>query len=562
MKPRRLATNPNALRLLTGLLLLSISFSSAANALTNHPSAYLAQHADDPIHWQLWQDETFAQAQRQNKLIFVSSGYFACHWCHVMQQENYRDPDIARLINQHFIAIKIDRELQPDIDTGLLNFARRHTGQAGWPLHAILTPEGQPFAAFIYQPSAQLNRTLNQLQHWWQTQPDTLRRLAQTDSALPPSLIHYTPEQFARALLQQLPQYLDMLQGGLEGTQKFPHSPLLNALISYAALPSELQDWLILTLEQMQNEHLYDHVYDGFFRYTVDPSWQTPHFEKMLYDNAQLAEVFFRAGVRFARTDFIHTAERTLSYIQHALYNPITGLADASQSALDSKGQDGGVYLWQAEQLRAQLSAADYALIEQNWQLKQAPPLPAGWLPKALNTPAWPAIQQQLRQRRPLNDNKQLLSWNARLLSAYAAAYRATAKDSFRLRGHALSQRLLDLIQLPTPPRAITDKGQQIGQALLEDYAYLARALADWQTLDNASINLRPYRQTLIQRAQAYQTETGWKTRPQSPAQTTLADQATPSPSALLACDLPHPISLPASTPLWHYTSYLLPCEP
>jgi hypothetical protein len=560
MKTNRPLTNPNVCQLIAGLLLLSISLSSAASALKNHPSAYLAQHADDPINWQLWQDETFAQAQRQNKLIFVSSGYFACHWCHVMQHENYQDPDIARLINQHFIAIKIDRELQPDIDAGLLDFARRHSGQAGWPLHAILTPEGQPFATFIYLPKPQLNHSLNQLQHWWQTDPAKLRQLANSDQPEHASLVHYSRAEFSRALLEQLPEQVDMLQGGLASTQKFPHTPLLNALTRYVSLPNELQDWLIFTLEQLQNAHLYDHVYDGFFRYTVDPSWQTPHFEKMLYDNAQLAELFFHAGVRFNRSDFIDTADRTLNYIHQSLFNPITGLADASQSALDSAGIDGGIYLWQANPLRNLLSAADYALVEQAWQLQQPPPFSNGWLPKPLNTPAWSSIKQQLQQRRPLNDNKQLLSWNARLLSAYAAAYHATAKDSYRLRGHALSQRLIDLIQLPTPPRAITATGQQIGQSLLEDYAYLARALADWQAA--SGIALSPYRQIVVQRAQTYHSQTGWRTSLQRPAQPTLPDQATPSASALLACDLPHPIRLPASVPLWHYASYLQPCEP
>lgn len=551
---------------LPGLVILCCLLSWAhASPLKNHPSAYLALHADDPVKWQLWDQNSLSQARHENKLIFISSGYFACHWCHVMQQENYQNPQIAEALNRNFISIKIDREIHADLDDHLIHFARQATGQAGWPLHVILTPDGYPFASFIYQPTSQLIQTLNQLQHWWLTQPDQIQRLAQPEQTAKQTTT-YTQETFRRTFFEQILTQLDLFEGGLQATQKFPSSPLLNALLQQPSLNTTIEDWLILTLEQMQNEHLYDHVFDGFFRYTIDPNWQIPHFEKMLYDNAQLAEIYMRAGARFQRSDFIQTAENTLSYIQQSLFSPITGLARASQSALDEQGQDGGRYLWTAPQLKALLSAEDYALVDQAWLLTQPAPIESAWLPKPLNHSRWPDIKQRLQQRTDVTDSKQLLSWNGLLLSAYAQAYSVTKKSDYLLRGHALSQRLLDLIHLQQPPRALTDEGHLLGEALLEDYAYLLTGLQAWQNASGFDLELA---QTFIkQRAQRlFFTEQGWLARaeqlpPGQSAERHHPDQATPSASVIFNCTSDSVMILPENAPLWSYASYLTPCEP
>ncbi|MDX1795956.1 MAG: DUF255 domain-containing protein, partial [Hydrogenovibrio sp.] len=335
------------------------------SSLLQSDSPYLAMHAQDPVHWQIWHAGVLAQAQREKKLIMLSSGYFSCHWCHVMQQENYQDQEVAHYLNQHFLSIKIDRELLPDLDHYMLQFARKASGHAGWPQHVFLTPSGIPFFALTYQPKPRFLKTLKNLVALWHQSPERVERIAR--QALPTPLpAHLTTDNdlsslvsvqtFDQALQHQVLLQADTLSGGLKGTQKFPQAPLLNILITQPSLPEELQDWLRLTLDQMQDGHLQDHVNGGFFRYCVDPDWQIPHFEKMLYTQAQLAQLYFVASHRFHRADYRQTANRTLDYVERSLFNPKTQLFQSSQSAIDKQQREGGGYLWTKPQLQHRLS--------------------------------------------------------------------------------------------------------------------------------------------------------------------------------------------------------------
>lgn len=533
----------------------------AQSPLKDHPSAYLALHADDPIDWQLWSPQILTDAQQQNKLIFISSGYFACHWCHVMHQENYKNPSVATRLNQDFISVKVDRELTPDLDDYLLNRLRQATGQAGWPLHVILTPQGYSFSGFVYQPTETLLQTLNLVSYWWQNEADTINRLAQPHSQQPTALSTLNRGQLQQAINQSLPDLIDNFDGGLQAIQKFPHSPLLKYLLLAPNIDQDTQEWLKLTLEQMQTEHLFDHIHYGFFRYTVDPNWQEPHFEKMLYDNAQLAELFFIAGHRFERPDFTNTAQNTLHYIEHALISPISGLAKASQSAIDHQGIDGGRYLWSRQQLKDQLNKETFELVRQAWLLDNPAPFDLGWLPKTLNHPSWQTIRSQLSERPSLTDDKKIVSWNGLLLSAYARGYQVTKNPAYALKASGIAEGLIRLLQQPNPPRALSDKGGLFGQATLEDYAYSLAGLHLWQTLND--LDYQPWIDAL--RAQAYQHfyhQEGWLASRESllPGQQipgSLADLATPSSSAILACDQEIAIKIQAGFSPWQYASYL-----
>jgi len=541
----------------------------AANPLQNHPSAYIALHADDPIHWHLWSAETLAKAQQQNKPLFISSGYFACHWCHVMHQENYKNHLVADLLNRHFISVKVDRELTPDLDDYLLNQLRQATGQAGWPLHVILTPEGHSFSGFVYQPTDTLLQTLSLINHWWQTDADKLRALAQPATQTQAQTLAQTSSPIRRlnrteleqAIQLSLPDLIDNFDGGLQAIQKFPHSPLLKYLLLNAKTDQDTQDWLILTLTQMQTEQLYDHIHHGFFRYTVDPNWQEPHFEKMLYDNAQLAELFFIAGQRFGRDDFIHTAHQTLQYIERELLSPVTGLAKASQSAIDQQGIDGGRYIWSRTQLQAQFNPSDFAILNQAWLLDNPAPFDLGWLPKPINSPHWTRIQATLAQRPSLTDDKKLISWNGLLLSAYARGYQVSQRPDYALRASGLAERLIRLLQQPNPARALNEQGQLFGQATLEDFGYSLAGLQLWQTV--AGLDYQPWINPLSDKATRYfYVENGWLASQESllPGQQTpgsLPDLATPSASAILSCDQDVTIAIQAGSQPWQYASYL-----
>lgn len=550
------------------LLFLVASYTAQASPLSNHPSAYLSMHSDDPVDWQLWQQASLNQAKQQNKLILISSGYFACHWCHVMQQENYQDTQVAALLNQHFISIKLDRELSPDLDDHLLAFARRTTGQAGWPLHVILTPDGYPFASFVYLPRDDLINRLNRIQQLWQTDAQTINQLSQQtnqDSDL--EFESLTTAQLKQQLLDQLPSQIDTFAGGLNSTQKFPNSPLLKALLLEKNLDSNLLDWLEITLESMQSEHLYDHLHHGFFRYTVDPTWREPHFEKMLYDNAQLAEVYFLAAKLFEREDFLETAQHTLSYIEHELMSPLTGLALSSQSAIDDEGLDGGRYLWTRQQLKQTLQIELYQHVHQAWSLDQAPPLlNYGWLPKPIdNHQAWLRIQSELSNRPGITDDKQLIGWNGLLLSAYAQAFKTTNHPHYARIGHALAQRLSQLLLLDKAPRAVNNQGQFSHSAGLEDFAYTLAGLQDWQKASQLDLS-QPIQQLQTKANQLFKTENGWATNqtnllPTQQIQPDYADRATPSSTALLRCENAFnkkPIQVKSALPLWRYASYLI----
>lgn len=550
-----------------GLLTVILFWQSSAQAISsntssplkNHPSAYIAMHANDPVHWKLWGPEVMALSKATQKPLFISSGYFACHWCHVMHQENYKDTLVAEIINQNFIAVKIDRELLPDLDDYLLNRLRSATGAAGWPLHAILTPEGHLFSGFVYQPRDTLIHTLLQLSHWWQTGPHEIRALSRPTQDDQVTVINR--DELTERINAQLDDVLDYFSGGLNQTQKFPHSPFLLSLLANPILSNDRQDWIITTLEQIQNEHLRDQIYDGFFRYTVDPNWQEPHFEKMLYDNAQLAELFFIAGGQFERKDFIDTAKSTLNYIERELISPTTGLAQSSQSAMDSQGVDGGRYLWSNNQLKDILDSQAFELVDQAWHLGQPAPFELGWLPKQIKHSSWPVIQQTLAIRPSITDDKQLLSWNALLVKSYLQAYVVTKETRYLHSSISLAQRLNHLITLPEPPRAINNQGQLLEIASLEDYSYVIHAFEQLaKHLNDEDWKVKADRLRSKAKQQFFINDQ-WLTSRQAllPGQNNsidLIDLATPSTTAIMRCTEKH-ISLSSHFQPWQYASYL-----
>jgi len=546
--------------LFSSLFVCSNSFAQPEpenNQLIGNSSTYLAMHGHDPVHWQLWNANILKQAQQQNKLIFISSGYFACHWCHVMQHENYQNSATAKLINQHFIAVKIDSELNPELDKALIEFSQKTTGQAGWPQHVILTPDGYPFSAFIYLPNKGFTDLLNKIITLWQTQPTMIEQLAkkeaqttqQQSSALNNTqnellLANEFTEKFARQLIKQTNRKQDDLSGGLQGSNKFPEAPLLNSLLSIKKLPSETKDWLILTLEQMQSQHLMDHINGGFYRYTVDPEWQIQHFEKMTYTNALLANTYLLAGQRFNRTDFLQTAKTTLHYLRTQLYSPTTQLYQSSQSALDLQGNEGGSYLFNQQQLKQILSPTEFQSIYQAWSLDHTTPYELGWHPLPIKTKAsWKSIQQKLQNASKdiPTDSKSILGWNGLVLSALSQAYGVLKEDKYKQQANQLADTLAKLISKSSPPRAVSNKGEFMGQANLQDYAFIKQGLQNYQ----AWVNPQQYSKTVqfIDHTinHKFYSKNGWHydatpILPQQTGEWVMPDNAIPSPTAIISC--------------------------
>jgi len=587
--------------LLSGILVLvsvdGFAAKSSVNAplrnqLAGDPSAYLALHGKDPVAWQTWNEETLRRAQAENKLIFVSIGYFSCHWCHVMQRESYSDADVAAILNKHYIAIKVDRELFPALDARLIEFVERTRGSAGWPLNVILTPDAYPLLGMTYLPKQDFMQAMSEIQQQWQSNSTFLHKTAQAAALALDSELRASPQskptmppgqlwQRASALyVQQALTQADTLLGGFGQQSKFPMVPHLNALLDVNdAKPSrEVEDFLRLTLEQMASQNLRDSLGGGFFRYTVDPDWQTPHFEKMLYDNASLAELYLRAGQQLKRDDFIVIAYQTLDFLVAHMQLPDGGMI-SSFSAVDDKNIEGGYYLWQSNQVRRVLSDGQYAVINALWRLDSPSPFDAGYLPRVatpydevatrLNLPlnevidtslaASKILAKQRAQRSLPRDQKRLAAWNGLALTALTQAllnlqahgvkpsatrYRKYLQAAKGIRAYIHDK----LVVNGELRRAVSEQGREMGQAALEDYVFVAAALLQWINIDNNAADAALAQDLIAKAWRHFFDDNGWRQSRKSllalklgvPA---IADGALPSPSSTLLSITPQQTS-------------------
>ena len=492
-----------AVLLAAGLLCAHVAL--ADSPLRDHPSPYLAMHADDPVAWQLWGPQAFAQAQRENKLIFVSSGYYACHWCHVMQRESYQNSAIAAQFNQDYISIKIDRELRPDLDAYLFDFVQKTHGVAGWPLNAFLTPEGLPLLGFVYMPPEEFSTVIRELQQGWQSDAEHLtalaREAARPDDIAPaprdPAARAALREDFTRAFVTALQQQGDFLSGGLGNASKFPQPALFSVVLEHFADHPELGEWLRITLAQMQALGLRDHLGGGFFRYTVDPEWHEPHFEKMLYDNAQLAHLYLRAAELLDKPHYRQVAEQTIDHLLRQMWHHQGGLV-GSLSAVDGSDVEGGYYLWDADTLERLLTPQQRAIIELTWGTSASPIWDSGYLPMALleegslaerlghSAEALQAEQQAIRQtlmrerrqRQMPYDDKRLAGWNGLALSAISLA--SSQQPRYQAAARSVRNYLHSLWDGEQLWMMRDNQGQLQQAASLEDYALVAQGLYDW----------------------------------------------------------------------------------
>lgn len=481
------------------LLLLFLSFDAHASQLSNHPSPYLSLHAEDPVEWQTWSPAVFRQARKQNKLVFVSIGYFACHWCHVMQRESYSDPQIGEYIRQHFIPVKVDRELRPELDRRLLHFVEQVNGTAGWPLNAFITPEGYPITGFTYLPPRDFLSVLQRLNGEWVQRDEEIKTIAkayfeQTEYSEAKAALVSLPEKnrykVLDAFVAQSMLIADDLQGGFGNTSKFPNYPQLDGLLKAQKLgrigDTEVVDFIHLTLDSVAQRNLMDHVNDGFFRYTTDPDWHTPHFEKMLYDNAQLAALYLDADQVWPEKGYAEIGLRTLDFMEKFLSAKGGGYF-ASLSAVDEQNIEGGAYYWEAEQLKEALNDQDYQFMKK--QLGFSDAASNVLLPPILNASdnrtsksRSMRIRENLRNaKRPVMpvDDKKLAAWNALVIKALVRALPHGGPDiERRLAKQIEAIERLFITSTDSQVGVIRFAGQANGaETTLEDYAQIAHAL-------------------------------------------------------------------------------------
>lgn len=474
-----------------------------ANELKNNASPYLAMHGNDPVNWMAWGKTALDKAKKENKIILVSVGYFSCHWCHVMQRESYQSKTIAALLNKDFIAIKVDRELNPVLDKRLIEFVQITTGSAGWPLNVFLTPDAYPLVGATYMPHDNFATVLTRLQQRWEKDAQALTDMAKNRNETLTNMLQTQERTSSNQRISKAANNLqtiimknaDTLLGGF-GNRKFPSTPQLTALlaINKQKKNAEIDEFLQLTLNQMARKGLHDDIGGGFYRYTVDPAWETPHFEKMLYTNALMASLYFEAAERYNNPEYRQVALETL----HFAIESMQGKSNAyisSLSAVDNKNEEGGFYLWSRHDLPKILDKKELNLAYKVWNLNQANELPAGNLPRredSLNTLAKnmgkPAklFEKELNQLRNKlkayrnkhrglpRDTKLLASQNGLLLGAFAKG------SSYDPALHASGDKLASFLQNLWDGKILRKSAADATVGTLDDYAAVSWGLLSW----------------------------------------------------------------------------------
>lgn len=484
--------------------MLFVSTSGYTNDLQNHASPYLAMHGDDPVQWMEWGDEALAKAKKENKLLFVSVGYFACHWCHVMHRESFKDETIAKKLNANYISVKVDRELSPVLDKRLIEFVTATVGRAGWPLSVFITPEGYPLVGATYIPPEQFSKALDDLAGRWKKSHQQLATDAnELNTKLKMALevrenigSARTVADNADAFIEAAMENADTLEGGLGSSMKFPSIPQLHALLKLNAKHNdpEIHEFLKHTLDVMAEKGLHDELAGGFYRYTVDPSWLTPHFEKMLYTNALMPILYLDAAKQYDKPYYKDVALETLQFLIDEM-RAESGAFIASLSAVDNKNEEGGYYLWTQSELKTILTKDELHLVNKAWNMDRPNELVSGNLPmmkmtmkglslifkqpEAKIAERLTALKEKLKRHRNKTrvipkDDKELTGWNGLTLAGFASAV-ATDK-ALRPIGDELAEFLLQQWDGKQLNRA--RKSQQEGT--LNDYAAVSWGLLEW----------------------------------------------------------------------------------
>ena len=422
------------------------------NKLINETSPYLLQHAHNPVNWYPWGQEALDKAKKENKLIIISVGYAACHWCHVMEHESFEDVEVANFMNENFVAIKVDREERPDIDQIYMDAVQLITGSGGWPLNCIALPDGRPIYGGTYFPKNQWLDVLTKISGFVKTNPEKTERQAKqlTNGIQANELNLLSTEQKdvsmadLNLIFENWKTSIDSENGGYKGAPKFPLPVGYQFLLHYNFLNpnSEALEAVTLTLDKMANGGIYDQIGGGFSRYATDERWNIPHFEKMLYDNSQLVSLYVAAYKHTKNENYKTIITETLDFIQRELTSEDGGFY-ASLDA-DSDGEEGKYYVWSQQEIQQILSddaklILDYYNIEANgnWEnginilFKTEADTTISkrykYSVNELKTLVSEAKKQLLAERetriKPALDDKIITSWNALMLKAYVDAY-------------------------------------------------------------------------------------------------------------------------------------------
>jgi uncharacterized protein YyaL (SSP411 family) len=516
----------NNMKHLFYILLISFAIFSCqadgprhTNALIDESSPYLLQHAHNPVDWYPWKEEALQKAVEEDKLLLISIGYAACHWCHVMEEESFQDTAVANLMNRHFINIKVDREERPDVDDVYMTACQMAGGEScGWPLNAIALPDGRPIWAGTYFPKKQWLDILKYFVEIQVTEADKLEAyadrlvdgLAAVESIPIPATETELDAEKAQSMADTLLSMIDFEKGGLRGNIKFPMPTTFEFLLEYHHIfgTEKALEAVNTTLKKMALGGLYDQLGGGFARYSTDPDWQVPHFEKMLYDNGQLLSLYAHAYQITKDPLFEKVVRSTIAFAERELSHP-QGAFFSSINA-DSEGEEGTFYVWTQEEIQnlipdetSQKLVIDHFGVQAggNWEdeknvlavqytvqeLAETSPLSESEIRRRLEEAKAQLFEVREQRTRPSLDDKVLTSWNALMISGYLDAYQALGEPDYLERALQAAAFLSEHMLKPDGrlDRNFKD-GQSSINAFLDDYALSMQAFLDvyQQTFD------------------------------------------------------------------------------
>ena len=477
------------------------------NALIHETSPYLLQHAHNPVDWYPWGDEALNRAKKENKMLLISIGYAACHWCHVMEHESYEDTVVANIMNKNFICIKVDREERPDVDQVYMNAAYLINGSGGWPLNALAMPAGKPFFAGTYFPKQNWIQLLEYFSNLYKTDPKKLEEQADHLSKgirdienvpMNNSTVSFNMKTLD-GMFSVFQNSIDMVNGGTKGTMKFPMPATWEYLLQYHYLSgnTEALKAVETTLDNMANGGIYDQIGGGFSRYVTDSLWHAPHFEKMLYDNAQLVTLYSHAFQLTENPLYKKIVCETIDFVKRELSSSEGGFYSSLDA--DSEGKEGKFYVWKKEEIQntlgkdADLFDEYFGITERgNWESGENIPdrnmgeknlekkynLTNEELNQKINSLKSIVFEERKKRVHPNTDDKILTSWNALMAKGLIDAYRAFGDISFL----SLAQKNIDFLlkNVQTKDGGLFrnyKNGEANIHGFLDDYAFTINAL-------------------------------------------------------------------------------------
>lgn len=483
------------------------------NRLIHEKSPYLLQHAYNPVDWYPWSEEAFEKAKREEKPIFLSIGYSTCHWCHVMERESFEDEEVARVLNRDFVAIKVDREERPDVDHVYMTVCQAMTGQGGWPLTVLMTPEKKPFFAGTYFPKrSKYGRTglLEILERvadaWKRKRTDLLQAGNRVTEAIrgnmDPAVRGELSEEMLTGAYEQLSDQFDERYGGFGQSPKFPRPHDFLFLLRHWKRTGEERALQMVekTLEAMRRGGIYDHVGFGFSRYSVDDRWHTPHFEKMLYDNALLAVAYLEAYQVTGKEAYARVAREIFTYVLRDMTSPEGGFYSAEDA--DSEGEEGKFYLWTPEEIREVLGAGMGRLFCECYGVTDAGNFEGknilhqigislsavavrhgmgmDELEQKLEEARRKLFQAREQRVRPHRDDKILTSWNALMIVALSRGARVLGERRYADAAEGAARFILKTLRRGDGRLLARYRdGEAAIPAFLDDYAFLAWGLIE-----------------------------------------------------------------------------------